>query len=112
MPADSRSDYLEQLAAIREDPQVKNLARVWAQDPDLAEDALQEAFYTMARLKHPERVKDPGKHFCLVVVRKACWLRGQLGAALVDDFAGRGGALPPSSPLTTATSLAIPGGVQ
>lgn len=111
-PADPRSDHLEQLAAIRDDPQVKKLARAWAGDPDLTEDALQEVFFTMARMECPERIEDLRQYFCAMVVRQAHWLRGQLGAAVVDDLAGRGGALPPPLPLTTAPASAIPGAVQ
>lgn len=111
-PADPRSDYLEQLAAIREDPQVKKLARTSAGGPDLAEDVLHEVFYMMARMEYLERIEDLRKYFCAVVVRKAHRLRGQLGAAVVDDLAGHGGALPPPLPLMTAPASATPGVVQ
>ena len=77
--AAERSDYLGHLTVIREDPQVKKLARTWAEDPDLAEDALQETFYVIAGIEHPERIEDLKKYFCSLVVRKALWLRGQLG---------------------------------
>lgn len=80
-----RSDYLQQLLLIRENPRVKKLARARAGDPDIAEDALQEAYYAMAALKHPERIEDLTKYFCSVLIRKAYWLRGQLGATVVDD---------------------------
>ena len=43
-----QSDYLQQLVTIREDPQVKDLARRRAGDPDVAQDALQETYYAMA----------------------------------------------------------------
>lgn len=87
MPADSRSDYLERLAVIREDPQVKNLARRRAEDPELAKDALQEAFYAMAKMD-PAQIEDLRKYFCTVVTHTAHRLRGQLRAAVVDDAAG------------------------
>jgi hypothetical protein len=90
-PADGRSDYLEQLAAIREDPQVKALARAWARDPELAEDALQEAYYAMARVKNPDLIEDVRAYFCRVLMRKIDRIRGQLGAIVVDDFAGLAG---------------------
>lgn len=83
-----RQSYLQQLLAIWEDPQVKNLARAWARDPDLAEDALQETYYAMARVKNPELIEDARSYFCRVLMRKTKCLRGQLGAAVVDDFSG------------------------
>ena len=87
MPDDSRSDYLEQLAVIREDPQVKNLAHRRAGDPELAKDALQEAYYAMAKMD-PEQIEDLRKYFCTVVTHTAYRLRGQLRAAVVEDPAG------------------------
>jgi hypothetical protein len=87
MPDDSRSDYLERLAVIREDPQVKNLAHRRAGDPELAKDALQEAYYAMAKMD-PVQIEDLRKYFCTVVTHTAYRLRGQLRAAVVDDPAG------------------------
>jgi DNA-directed RNA polymerase specialized sigma24 family protein len=87
MPDDSRSDYLERLAVIREDPQVKKHAHRRAGDPELAKDALQEAYYAMAKMD-PEQIEDPRKYFCTVVSHTAYRLRGQLRAAAVDDPAG------------------------
>lgn len=86
-PADSRSDYFEQLAAIREDPQIKSLAHRRAEDPELAKDALQEAYYAMAKMD-PEQIEDLRKYFCTVVTHTVYRLRGQLRAAVVDDAAG------------------------
>ena len=87
MPDDSRSDYLERLAVIREDPQVKKHAHRRAGDPELAKDALQEAYYAMAKMD-PEQIEDLRKYFCTVVSHTAYRLRGQLRAAVVDDPAG------------------------
>lgn len=86
IPAD-RSDYLEQLVAIRKDPRVEKLARTKARDPDLAEDVLQEAYYAMATMKHPEHIEDLRKYFCTVVVRMAYRLRGQSRAVAIVDVA-------------------------
>jgi hypothetical protein len=115
-PATERSDYLDYLTVIREDPQVKNLARAWARDPDLAEDALQETYYAMARVKNPELIEDVRSYFCRVLMRKTKYLRSQLGAAVVDDFSGLadacqrklgGGALsPPFDELVNTELLA------
>ena len=118
MPARStpagRSDYLRQLLAIRENPQIKSFARARAGDPDVAEDALQETYYAMAAMKHPERIEDLRKYFCTVLIRKAYGLRTQLGAAVVGesgelaDACQRklgGGALPPPFDETVRTNM-------
>jgi DNA-directed RNA polymerase specialized sigma24 family protein len=84
--ADGRSDYLERLASIREDPKVKNLARSRAGDSALAEDALQEAYFAVARVEDPEHIEDLRAYYCRVLLRSIHQLRGQLGTGLVDDF--------------------------
>ena len=88
---------------IREDAQVKRLARARAGDSELADDALQQTYDAMARIKDPGRIEDLKAYFCRVLIRVINHLRGQLGAILSDDFASlvdacqgkaRGGALP------------------
>jgi hypothetical protein len=86
IPADSRPDYLERLAAIREDPKVKNLARARAGDSELAEDALQEAYFAVARVGNPEHIEDLRAYYCSVLLRTIHQLRGRLGTGLVEDF--------------------------
>jgi Sigma-70 region 2 len=85
-PADGWSDLLEQLVAIREDPKVKHLARARAGDSELAEDALQETYYAVARLRNPERIVDLRAYYCRVLLRNIHRLRSQLGAILIEDF--------------------------
>jgi DNA-directed RNA polymerase specialized sigma24 family protein len=85
---DGRSEFLRQLLEIRQDPQVKSLAWRHAGSPDLAEDALQEAFYAIAKVKHPGEIRNLRAYFCRVLVKTAHKLRGQLGAFPVDDVAG------------------------
>jgi DNA-directed RNA polymerase specialized sigma24 family protein len=112
MPDDSRSDYLERLAAIREDPQVKKHALRRAGDPELAKDTLQEAYYAMAKMD-PEQIEDLRKYFWTVVSHTAYHLRGQLRAAAVDDPAGLvdaggrklGESLPPAFDDAVHTSM-------
>lgn len=90
-----RSDYLAQLAVIREDPQVKSLAHRRAGDPELAEDALQETYYATARVGAPERIEDVRAYFCGVLIRKINSLRSQLSkVVVVDDVAGLADAFP------------------
>lgn len=113
IPAGGRSDYLERLAAIREDPRVKHLARGRAGDPELAEDALQEAYYAVARMvarmEDPERIVDLRAYYCRVLLRSIHKFRSQLGAVLIEDFGAvaencqrRPGGEPPSPPFDEA----------
>lgn len=84
---DPQASYREQLLAIRQDPRVRRLALSHAGDPDLAEDALQEAYYALVRARDTERiVRNLRAYFCTVLIREARHLRGQLGAALAEDF--------------------------
>ncbi len=99
---DGWSAFRKELLAIREDPQVKRLAWRRAGDPDLAEDALQTAYWAVARVADPVVIRDLRAYFCRVLIREIYRLRGQLGAALVEDFTsladahqGRAGGNPP-----------------
>jgi DNA-directed RNA polymerase specialized sigma24 family protein len=56
-----------ELRALRQDPQVRRLARVWAGDPELAEDALQSADSRVAAMRHPEQVQNPRAYFLRVL---------------------------------------------
>lgn len=85
-PADILAAARKQLAEIREDPRIKGLALRHAGHPALAEDALQSAYYAVARLQNLEQIKNLRAYFCTVLIREVHRERGQLGAALVDDF--------------------------
>jgi DNA-directed RNA polymerase specialized sigma24 family protein len=90
-----RWDFLLRLQAIREDPQVMSIARWRAGDPDIAEDALQEAFYAIAKTRDPERIGDLRAYFIRVLTREVYRLLRQLRAAtLVDDLTGQADARP------------------
>ena len=81
-----RAAFLQKLQEIREDPEVRRLARRRAGDPALAEDALQEAYCATAEAKRPELIEDLRRYFCRVLINKVKHLRGELRAALVEDF--------------------------
>lgn len=84
---DGQSEFLRKLSEIRHDPQVKSLAWRHAESPDLAEDALQEAYYAVARMKHPEEIRNLRAYFNRVLINTARQLRSQLGAFPVEDVA-------------------------
>jgi len=84
---DGRSEFLRQLLEIRQDPQVRSLARRRAGSLDLAEDALQEAYYAVAKVKNPGQISNLRAYFCRVLVRNADELRGQLATHPADDVA-------------------------
>jgi hypothetical protein len=114
-PADIPAAARRQLAEIREDPRIKGLALRHAGHPALAADALQSAYYAMARLENLEQVTNLRAYFCKVLIREIHRERSQLGAALVDDFtramethqdaAGCGPASPPAVDDAVCTSL-------
>jgi DNA-directed RNA polymerase specialized sigma24 family protein len=103
-PADLVAAAHEQLTEIREDPGIKRLARRYSGHPDLADDALQRTYYILARLENLEQIKNLRAYFCKVLIREVHRERGQLGAALVEDFTrvvearqDAGGPVSPSS---------------
>jgi hypothetical protein len=86
-PADILAAARQRLVEIREDPRIKVFALRHAGHPDLADDVLQRAYYAMARLKNLERIENLRAYFCKILIHEVHRERGQLGAALVDDFA-------------------------
>jgi len=77
---------LRQLVEIWKDPRIKSLARRHAGDPDVADDALQSAYYAVARVNHLDQIENLRAYFCRVLIHEAHRERGQLRAALVEDF--------------------------
>lgn len=80
------ADFQQKLASLREDPQVKRLARKHAGSQDLADDALNEAFCAVARVQNPDSIEDLRAYYCRVVVRMAQRLRYQLAPTPVEDI--------------------------
>jgi DNA-directed RNA polymerase specialized sigma24 family protein len=52
------SDFQQRLLVTWQGAQVAKLARIWAPDRDLAEDALQTAYYKVARVPDPDRIQN------------------------------------------------------
>jgi len=56
--------FLDDLAALVQDPAIRGLARRRAQCRELAEDALQETYRAVAQMRNPETIEDLRKFFC------------------------------------------------
>jgi hypothetical protein len=85
-PADRPTDPRCRLFEIWLDPQVRGYTRRCAGDRDLADDALQNTYYLISRLKHLAEIENQKAYFYQVLRREIARERGQLGAILVEDF--------------------------
>ena len=81
-----REAFLRDLETIWDDPRIRRLARLRAGDPEIAEDALQEAFCAVARYGDPEKIEDLRKYFCRVLINQINRLLRLPAPALVDNF--------------------------
>jgi DNA-directed RNA polymerase specialized sigma24 family protein len=86
-PEDIRAAALKRLAEILEDPRTKGLALWRAGHPALAHDALQDAYYALARLEYLGQIRNLRAYVYKVLFREINRGRNRLGADLVDDFA-------------------------
>jgi hypothetical protein len=84
MTSDRRASFFDELAAIAQDPRVKRLALRRAGDPDLAEDALQQAYCAVALVDRPDRIDNLHAYFRRVLVRTTDRLLAYSGATAVD----------------------------
>jgi len=84
--SDGQPDFQRELLTILEDPGIWKLARLRAQDPELAQDAMQGAYCAIARLADPTAIVNLRAYFCRVLIREVHRLGGQLDALLVEDF--------------------------
>jgi hypothetical protein len=81
VPALAGDAFPPGLLDIWADPEVRRLAVRRAGDPDLAEDALQQAVCAVAQIGNLGRIKDLKAYFCRVLINEVYHLRGQLAAA-------------------------------
>jgi DNA-directed RNA polymerase specialized sigma24 family protein len=79
------SSFHDELTRIRQDPQVWRLALRRAGHRDLAEDALQETYYSVARVKDPDHIENLRAFFCRALINQISHLRGQLNPIPVED---------------------------
>jgi DNA-directed RNA polymerase specialized sigma24 family protein len=81
----SSSSFHEELLKLWMDPEIWRLALHRAGDRDLAEDALQETFYSVARTKAPSHIENLRGYFCRALINEVRHLRGQLRPVPVED---------------------------
>lgn len=84
-PPDGRADFHRELLVIAADSKVRRLARRHTRDPELAEDAIQQALYKVSRIPDPGRIDDLRAYFCRVVSREAFRLCRVSGKTLLLD---------------------------
>jgi hypothetical protein len=103
--------FLDDLAKLVEDPAVRRLAERRAQSHELAEDALQDTFYAVARTQHPEAINDLRAFFCkslIYAINRQFTLSAPIPAgdigAIADSRQGlsSSGSSPPASLATEA----------
>jgi DNA-directed RNA polymerase specialized sigma24 family protein len=112
-PPGSPPDFYEEVAAICRAHDVQQLALRHAGNADLAEDALQETFYSVARVKNPDHIENLQAFFCRALINKIRRLRTQLNPVSADDLEAsaaaleRAGRLPAPTPLKPVDEEAI-----
>ena len=101
-PHTAPSSFEDELARIWRDPEIWKLALRRAGNRELAEDALQEAYYSIARAEDHGHINNLRAYFQRTLINQIGHLRGQLGPIPVEDLdalvrSQRPGALPSAS---------------
>jgi DNA-directed RNA polymerase specialized sigma24 family protein len=78
--------FLDELAQVAQDPEIRRLARRRAGSHELAEDALQETYWAIARRKQPEIIRDLRAFFCRSLLREIDHQRARLIAVPTADI--------------------------
>jgi DNA-directed RNA polymerase specialized sigma24 family protein len=86
LPDQAASDYRDELLNFWKDPAIRRFAQFRAGCRELAEDALQEVFYSLDRVKQPERIENPRAFFRTALVREIEHQRRQLGPRPVESL--------------------------
>ena len=84
--SDGSPDLQHQLLEIRQDPKVIRLAIKWAGDRELAEDALQTAYYRVASVQDPERILNLRAYFLRTLKNEITGLYSVRQPVLLDDL--------------------------
>ena len=74
---DSSAGFHEQLLKLYTDPGIWRFALRRAGHRDLAEDAIQETYYSVSRVKNPERIRDVRAFYCRALSHEISHQRGQ-----------------------------------
>jgi hypothetical protein len=103
--------FQDEVCEIREDLDIWRLAVRRAGSFDLAEDALQDTFYAVARVKNPERIENLRAFFCRALIRQIAHLRGRLGPLPVEDPEAAIGRHPRNGGCGSAADVPVDDGV-
>jgi len=99
-------EFRDDLAKLVQDAAIRRLAQRRARSRELAEDALQDTYYAVARTQHPEAIEDLRAFFCKSLIRtinRQLTLPGAIPAgdigAIADSRQGlsSSGTSPPAS---------------
>ncbi len=84
-PRGRPGSFHAELAAIRSDPKIWSLALRHAGKHDLAQDALQETYYSVARVKDPRHIENLRAFFCKSLINEIHRMLGRPGPIPVED---------------------------
>jgi len=84
--------FYAELAKIRSDPEIWGLALRRAGKHDLAQDALQETYYSVARVKDPGHIENLRAFFCKALIHEISRMLGRPGPVPVEDVETVAGA--------------------
>jgi DNA-directed RNA polymerase specialized sigma24 family protein len=103
--------FHEQLLKLCTDPGIWRFALRRAGHRDLAEDAIQETYYSVSRVKDPEHIRDVRAFFCRSLSHEISHQRGQQTPVPVEDTfvtaAGPGSPSPATAPPRSVEDTAI-----
>jgi DNA-directed RNA polymerase specialized sigma24 family protein len=77
--------FEDDVARVAQDPGIRGLAVARAGSRALAEDALQETYWAVARVKDPERIEDLRAFFCTCLIREINHQRTRSTPVPVED---------------------------
>ncbi|HUY52487.1 MAG TPA: hypothetical protein VMV92_43420 [Streptosporangiaceae bacterium] len=78
--------FRDDVAKVAADPQVRRLAERRAGSHELAEDALQETYYAVAKMKNPETIRDLRAFFCKSLINEINRRLARPMPILTDDI--------------------------
>ena len=78
--------FLDDIAKLVEDPDIRRLAERRAGSRELAEDALQETFRAVAQIKDPESIRDLRAFFCKSLIHEINHQLARPAPVLTEDI--------------------------